>query len=102
ITYAEGFVMPIMICLIVATGAVSIGAAVAEAGVAARAVRSPAMMNAMPLMNSATLTANSQYIVFIVLSAQSLKMAPLPNRKRCRSFGSRQLCATGNEKMVNI
>jgi len=51
--------MPTMICLIVATGVVSIGAAVAPAG-AARAVRSPAMMNAMPQMNSATLTTKSQ------------------------------------------
>jgi hypothetical protein len=48
-----------MICLMLATGVVST-VAVAAAGVAARAVRSPAMMNAMPPMNSATLTAKSQ------------------------------------------
>jgi hypothetical protein len=49
-----------MICFTVATGVTSGAAAAAAAGVAARAVRSPAMTNAMPLINSATLTTNNQ------------------------------------------
>src|SRR5678816_975707 len=72
-TYAEGLVIPIMICLTVATGVTS-GAAIA-AGVAARAVRSPAMMKATPLTKRATLTTNSQYTVFMsphILSSQLL------------------------------
>src|SRR5712691_4861798 len=60
---AAGFVLPIMICLTVATGCVSAAVAAAAAGVAARAVRSPAMMKPMPLMNSAVLTAKSQLMV---------------------------------------
>src|SRR6476646_6861255 len=64
-TYAAGLVMPTMTCLVDATGAVSIAVAVAAVGVAARAVRSPAMMKAIPPMKSATLIANNQFTVFI-------------------------------------
>src|ERR1041385_8974113 len=58
--------MPIMICFTVATGVTSGAAAAAVVGVAARAVRSPAMMNPMPLMNSSRLMPKSQLTVFML------------------------------------
>src|SRR5436309_14240002 len=57
--------MPIMICLIDATGAVSIGAAAAAAGDAVRVVRAAAMTKPTPLTNSSTLTRNNQFTMRI-------------------------------------
>ena len=61
ISPADGITMPFMICFTVATGGAARAVAAAAAGAAVdRAVRSAAMTKAMPLTNSAALTANSQ------------------------------------------
>src|SRR6266571_3476770 len=62
-TVEAGDVMPFMICLMLPMGVMT----VTSARGASRAVRPPATTNAMPLMNSATLTTNSQCTVRIFL-----------------------------------
>src|SRR5436190_24336528 len=85
--------MPTLTCLTLATGGVSLAdAAGAAPGVAARAVRSPAMMNAIPPMKSATLIANSQFTVFIKSS-----LTPL---RRHTSVDSRAVCSYGAPLLV--
>src|SRR5437867_6737281 len=62
-TAEAGSVMPFMICLMLATGVM----AVTSARGASRAARPPATTNAMPLINSPTLTTNSQCTVRMFL-----------------------------------
>jgi hypothetical protein len=64
---APGMTMPFMICLMLATG-VAIGASTAAA---VRVVRAPAMMNPIPLTNSATLTTKSQDTVRTVVHCRT-------------------------------